>query len=172
MSIHSRIKERRLALGMTSHKALADRVGVSWQTVQLWEKEGGTAPNRSRVEKVASTLGVTVSWLINGDEELALAERTDDSRVIQFGEDTTPRGKTRAGLETNLLVHTSADSPLAAQAEHSKNVPRVEYIFATPEEIRLLTLFRTSDERERSELMDRLALLKKVVKLPTLVGGD
>jgi transcriptional regulator with XRE-family HTH domain len=68
MSIHSRIKERRLALGLSSHSALAALVGVSWQTVQLWEKEGGTAPNRSRLPVVAEVLGVTPEWLISGDK--------------------------------------------------------------------------------------------------------
>ena len=66
MSIHQRIRERRLALGLPSHQALADLVGVSWQTVQLWEKEGGTAPNRGRIKKVAEVLGVTPEWLQHG----------------------------------------------------------------------------------------------------------
>lgn len=72
MSIHQRIKERRLALGLNSHKALAELVGVSWQTVQLWEKEGGTAPKRGRIEKVAEVLGVTTGWLQNGGQGLAV----------------------------------------------------------------------------------------------------
>lgn len=52
---------------MKSHQALASRVGVSWQTVQLWEKEGGTAPNRNRMPAVAAALETTPEWLINGD---------------------------------------------------------------------------------------------------------
>ena len=68
MSIHSRIKERRLELGLSSHSALAALVGVSWQTVQLWEKEGGTAPNRSRLPVVAKALGVSPEWLLSGDK--------------------------------------------------------------------------------------------------------
>lgn len=66
MSINKRIKERRLALGLTSHKALADLVGVTWQTVQQWEKDGGTAPNRSRIDAVAAALGVSAEWLRTG----------------------------------------------------------------------------------------------------------
>lgn len=71
MSIHERIKSRRQQLGLSSHQALADLVGVTWQTVQLWEKEGGTAPNRNRIQKVAEVLGVTAGWLQNGDEAAA-----------------------------------------------------------------------------------------------------
>jgi len=69
MSIHTRIKERRLALGMKSHQALADRLGVSWQTVQLWEKDGGTAPNRNRLPAVAAVLETTPEWLVYGDQK-------------------------------------------------------------------------------------------------------
>jgi DNA-binding XRE family transcriptional regulator len=43
MSIHSRIKERRMARKM-NRSELAEAVGVSWQSVQLWETEGKTAP--------------------------------------------------------------------------------------------------------------------------------
>lgn len=67
MNINKRIKERRLALGLTSHKALAELVGVTWQTVQQWEKEGGTAPNRSRIDAVAAALGVSAEWLRTGN---------------------------------------------------------------------------------------------------------
>lgn len=69
MSIHKRIKERRIALGLTSHKALAELLGVAWQTVQLWEKEDGTAPNRKRIDDVARALQTTPEWLIHGTAE-------------------------------------------------------------------------------------------------------
>jgi transcriptional regulator with XRE-family HTH domain len=107
MSIHQRIKERRLALGLNSHKALAALVGVSWQTVQLWEKEGGTAPNRNRIEMVAQVLGVTPGWLQNG------------------GQDATPKKQVSA-------PETLADA-LKLTTETSK-------------ELRLLTIYRLSDE--------------------------
>jgi transcriptional regulator with XRE-family HTH domain len=66
LSIHGRIKDRRVAIGLESHKALADLLGVTWQTVQLWEKEGGTAPNRKRVNAVAAALQVSPEWLVTG----------------------------------------------------------------------------------------------------------
>lgn len=76
MSIHRRIKERRIALGMNSHRALAALLGVSWQTVQLWEKEGGTAPNRGRIGLVAEVLRVSVAWLQNGGADDAPTSQT------------------------------------------------------------------------------------------------
>lgn len=66
MNINERIKQRRIKLGYTSHKAFGDVVGVSWQTVQQWEKEGGTAPNRNRMSKVAEVLKTTPEWLVHG----------------------------------------------------------------------------------------------------------
>lgn len=86
MSIHQRIRDRRIALGLSSHQALATLVGVSWQTVQLWEKEGGTAPNRSRIGKVAEVLGVTSNWLQSGDQ--VAVSQADDS--IKEGVDISP----------------------------------------------------------------------------------
>jgi transcriptional regulator with XRE-family HTH domain len=81
MSIHSRIKNRRLKMGLSSHKALADLCGVSWQTVQLWEKEGGTAPKRDRIEAVAKALGVTSEWLLTG-QEIAGAQPSDEKATV------------------------------------------------------------------------------------------
>ncbi|MGL4576620.1 MAG: helix-turn-helix domain-containing protein, partial [Burkholderiaceae bacterium] len=40
-SIHARIKRRRLALNLSMTR-LAQQIGVSWQTIQQWEKEDGT----------------------------------------------------------------------------------------------------------------------------------
>ncbi|NHZ40093.1 helix-turn-helix domain-containing protein [Massilia aquatica] len=65
-TIHTRIKQRREELGM-SMKELAEKVGVSaWQTVQQWEKEGGTAPKRSRLQAVADALQTFPEFLTYG----------------------------------------------------------------------------------------------------------
>jgi transcriptional regulator with XRE-family HTH domain len=73
-SIHSRIRERRKALGL-SQEALAEMVGVTYQSVQQWEREPvetddaqvqSTAPKRTRLEKVAKALKCTPEWLLTG----------------------------------------------------------------------------------------------------------
>lgn len=67
-TIHTRIKQRREALGITM-KGLADLVGVSaWQTVQQWEREDGTAPKRDRLAAVADALRTTPEELLFGSE--------------------------------------------------------------------------------------------------------
>lgn len=115
MSIHTRIKQKRLECGFSSHQALAHEVGVSWQTVQLWEKEGGTAPNRNRIKKVAEVLGTTPEWLMNGSGEetapsaaAARSERTtftlqwvseDEAELL-----SAYRAKTDGGKNTMLVM--------------------------------------------------------------------
>lgn len=81
MSIHDQIKAARLAKGW-SHAKLAEEVSkaegrekyLAWQTVQQWEREGGTAPKRSRLETVARVLGCSVGELIGSTEATIPAE--------------------------------------------------------------------------------------------------
>lgn len=70
MSIHSRIKKGRLALGLNQQQ-FADRLGVARGSVQQWELENGTAPSRKHQPKVAELLGISVSELMNPDDTLA-----------------------------------------------------------------------------------------------------
>lgn len=53
-------------------KELANRVGVSaWQTIQQWEREGGTAPKRARLAAVAEALDTTPEFLLYGPGKMA-----------------------------------------------------------------------------------------------------
>lgn len=68
-TIHSRIKQARLAKGLTQAE-LAEMLNLSTTAIQLWENEDetkATAPQRKRLEKVANILGVSVMWLQLGD---------------------------------------------------------------------------------------------------------
>ena len=44
-------------------------LNVSRGTIQQWEKEGGTAPNRSRQPAVADLMGITVGELMSGGSD-------------------------------------------------------------------------------------------------------
>lgn len=82
MNIHRRIKERREALGL-SMQALADRVGVkAWQTVQQWEKEGGTAPKRERLLAVAHALKTTPEYLLFGESTNVESGETEQASSV------------------------------------------------------------------------------------------
>jgi transcriptional regulator with XRE-family HTH domain len=77
MSFHTRIKNRRTAL-FPSQEAFAHALEVnyglkvSWQSVQQWEREGGTAPNRSRMPAVVAALKTTPEWLLYGTGDEAV----------------------------------------------------------------------------------------------------
>lgn len=54
---------------------LATKCGIkSWQAVQQWEKEGGTAPKRTRLKLAAKALQVTEEYLLFGDDAQGEAE--------------------------------------------------------------------------------------------------
>lgn len=66
-SINARIKQARLAKGMTLTE-LGEAVGVTPQAAQQWEdEENGTAPRSKRLHSIAKALGVTDVWLQIGD---------------------------------------------------------------------------------------------------------
>jgi SOS-response transcriptional repressor LexA len=65
MSINKLIRDGRKRLLM-SEEDFAQALGVTRGTVQQWEKEGGTAPNRKRQPLVAKLLGVSVAHLMSG----------------------------------------------------------------------------------------------------------
>lgn len=76
MSIHKTIKAERESRGWsmeTLAKKVAEEEGLSkplsWQSVQQWEKEGGTAPKRKRLEAVAKIFGMAVSALLGEEAE-------------------------------------------------------------------------------------------------------
>lgn len=49
---------------------LAKAVGLkTYQTVALWETDGGTAPTRTRMPKVAQALGCSEEWLRTGKDD-------------------------------------------------------------------------------------------------------
>ena len=78
-SIHQLIKSAREAKGWSMQhlasevsKAEALSKPLTWQTVQQWEKEGGTAPRRKRMETVAKLLGLDLVSMLGGEPGLAL----------------------------------------------------------------------------------------------------
>lgn len=75
MSIASRIRKARIAAGF-SQSHLADLMHVTRSACSQWEQPGGTAPRGSRLERLATVLGVSVEWLATGgdDRELRAAD--------------------------------------------------------------------------------------------------
>nr|WP_198983038.1 helix-turn-helix domain-containing protein [Herbaspirillum sp. ASV7] len=107
MSIHSRIKQRREALGL-SMQNLADMVGVSaWQTVQQWEREDGTAPKRERLSAVAQALKTTPEYLLLGSPD-----STESSLALG-------KSASGCGISENALKVARSFDALDAEAQQA-----------------------------------------------------
>lgn len=63
--LRQRIKERRLALGL-SQQALANKLGVISLSVSNWER--GTKEPWNNIVALAKALGVSTDWLLTGEE--------------------------------------------------------------------------------------------------------
>ena len=62
-----RLKENRLKQGLTQEQ-LADRIGISYQSVSKWERSGGL-PDITILPRLAACFGITVDELIGCDEQ-------------------------------------------------------------------------------------------------------
>lgn len=73
MTIGERIKKRRTALGI-SQVALADKVGISKQS--LYKYENGIITNipSDKIEEIASVLNTTPAYIMGWDDEATSAE--------------------------------------------------------------------------------------------------
>lgn len=112
MNIHTRIKQRRQDLGYASHQAFAQEVGVSWQTVQQWEKEGGTAPNRSRIGRVAKALKTTPEWLLYGGNS---SERVESQTAERQQLPPAPPWMAPEAYKLLTLYYSASDDQARAQ---------------------------------------------------------
>lgn len=77
MDIHTRIKARRLAKGLSMGK-LAQMMGVSRPAIQQWEKPGGTAPRQGRLSRLATILDTTPEQLLFGPDEAPIHSHPPD----------------------------------------------------------------------------------------------
>ena len=94
LQLYGKIQARRKALGL-SQEELAQRMGVSRQSVTKWET-GLSAPDLDRLVELADTLGVSLDYLLRDQAEMpegpaesgeaAPAESLSEER----GEKTTP----------------------------------------------------------------------------------
>lgn len=60
-TVGDRIKQRLSTLGLSFEQA-AERIGVSWQSVQQWSKNT-TTPRREKEQKIADALECSRDWL-------------------------------------------------------------------------------------------------------------
>lgn len=98
MSIHKKLKQLRLEKNLSMQEA-GKRIGVSWQTIQQWEKEdgSGTAPKRTRLDKVAEFYGVTASLLLDDEQQFSpVMKKNINNEVSQVEENLQGSGFDKA----------------------------------------------------------------------------
>ncbi len=75
-----RIAEAREARGWTQEQ-LAAAIGTTQQTIQRWES-GHTEPKVSNVEKISSALGITLSFILDIDNDKDSETLSNDEREL------------------------------------------------------------------------------------------
>lgn len=79
MTISTRIRAARRAAGL-SQSQLAELMNVTRSACSQWEQPQGTAPRGTRLERLATLLGVSVEWLATGNGEMDGRDRAADTR--------------------------------------------------------------------------------------------
>lgn len=93
--VGNRVRMRRITVGMSQEK-LGEALGVTFQQIQKYEK-GSNRISASRMQNIAQTLGVPVSYFFDGaprDESLGMAVGFAESQQADYAADifATPEG--------------------------------------------------------------------------------
>lgn len=103
--IGARIAQARVEAGLTQPE-LADLVGASLRSVQGWEA-GAVKPYRW-LEALAAATGVTVAWLLHGDQD-----ELDPAQMVKLAEDAAET-REMVARALRLLEQLAAGSSRAA----------------------------------------------------------
>ncbi len=82
MTSSERIRERRILIGLSQAQLAAD-LGVDQSTVAKWET-GPNSPRPRALSRLADRLGVTVAWLLEG-EQGAAGQRPAGAELHRYG---------------------------------------------------------------------------------------
>ena len=83
-----------------SQKELADRLGVSQQTVASWET-GRTEPSNGFLNDIANFFGVSTDYLLGNEQPAPPPLADDESRLLKYF-----RALPEAGKQALLMVAT------------------------------------------------------------------
>ena len=118
LAIGTRMRTRRRQLGM-NQSDLAERLGVSFQQVQKYER-GANRVAASTLVAAAAALGTTVSWLVGEESVGAVADEEEVFRALSrpgalellraFNEIRDPRARA-ALLALTQEMASKADRP-------------------------------------------------------------
>ena len=119
-TIGRRIQRIAAEKGLPGGKALAERFGVTYETLRAWTADGGKiAPNRSRAQKVADVLGVPVEVVMYGSPP---RKRALDAEAIADAFDALPVDSERA-IDRREWLYTSIMAQIAKHAAEIASTP-------------------------------------------------
>lgn len=140
MNVSERIKTQRLASGLTQDQ-IASRVGVTRVAVSHWER-GEADPNGRYLNDLAKALGVSVEWLLTGDEtgtnHLVAFTGTPASgkssdlvnltrqRLEQMNAEQRAAFLSDSGYDNLLVLSSEAHRSLSGVAEENAGLSNVE----------------------------------------------
>lgn len=104
MTLAERIKTARLSAGLNQVE-MGIKAGVSSSTASRWE-QGKRIPRSDEMSKLASVLGVSVDWLINGGDDAPAV----NSGIMQtnVNGDNSIHGAD-APIRANMLLYAGPD---------------------------------------------------------------
>lgn len=126
MSIHQKIRQGRLRLGMTEQQ-FGDAVGVSRGAVQQWEKEGGTAPTRRNQPAVAKLLGMSVAQLMSDTEAEMMGFTSLEQEIDWIQQSDEPINKPERMREARARW-TSQTGPAVIELENNPLYPAIRRV--------------------------------------------
>lgn len=126
MNFSTRLDEAMQHAGFKSQNALAKASGVSQTTInRLLKTTGSNGPDRTTIQKLASTCGVSVEWLADGivknnsttpktiDEYYVVHISPVELRIISKYRETTLAGKSLLEMTADQLpIKSSTYRPL------------------------------------------------------------
>lgn len=113
--IGARLRELRKQRGNPPQQTVAERVGVSYRSLQAWEA-GETKPNYGSLQKLAVYYGVSEEHILMGGADLAPVEPVDQDQLDRI-EQKLDR---QYAMLSQLLTKLTTDEAISAMEEGAR----------------------------------------------------
>lgn len=152
--IEERIKKARKITGLSQRK-FAEKLGIAYRSLQTYEKNA-TSLTIAMAEKIASLCGISPSWLLTGEGDMAAKEKQTWNV-----NDVTP-------------AYTTAETVNFTDLTHAELVKEFKQKELAKEINRLIVEIEKVDPEELTELKEYLEfkLMKRTESKPDWNGSD
>ncbi len=123
--VGKRITEGRRAKGMTQ-MALADALGISYQTVSSWEN-GRTMPDISKLPEISEILGISVDEILGKEAPAVQAALSNDTETVLTPEDIAEAAPILPDERVEEMVEKQME-PDAVELDYDAVEPLLNYL--------------------------------------------